>query len=828
MVRKRKKSRKSRAAGSRPQARLSLEALEARGGDLLQAGKYKEAITVFKQILQQEQRPEWIESLAEAYAGRARGLADKGMFKEAAVIWRNRAESCDRFLAEPQYIELLLQSGQIEPALQLVRAQRKQIEERGYLPRLRIPCAVQALAGEEALLDLFPEDDPLRRDFPAALAALQAYCGGEDAEMERQLKAISFRSPFRDFRQILKALSLLERDVSGAEGLLGRVDAGSPFYPLSIMVRASQWSDPEFLRRYQGMGIAERHFATALKGWSTEQLRVAQELRQLGERPGPDRLLRFLLRNKETLGEAYVRETAMRILVSHPRGEAACIRSLGQLSRFHRDRIAALRMEGEGAPHEIFNTWVDLCLTLSKPELRQDPEYPLIEALIRRRTARQWLRSRPPGAPTLNVLENALKLDPDDQPSYLELIRLYRGERKLKDARRLLDEALFRYPEDIEVLTEAVETALASSAFKKAARFARRALDLDPINPRVRGILLDSHLAHARKQIQQKKIPLARKELEEAANWARTEQDQGRIDLTLGILELSGGDRAAAQHCFLSGFERTGGGLAGRFQLLLEAGRMGRPMATVLKQSRLPKLPRRATREQVLALIHALSESADEDEENLIEALEFLEGPLERAAGLEYSQAEMERLCEAWLRLEQDELRARYARVALKHWPDTPIFVFHQIGANQGMFIRTSLGDHRRLDTAYERARADGDTRTAHRIGELLSSCAPFMELDDEPLDPFDFDQGPGGLPDGLDLEQLIDLLMQPGGPPDIAELKRGLGVEGARRLLRELLKGNFDPGRLDDILGGLATPKGRKKPRKKTTKDGPDQFDLF
>lgn len=829
MTRRRKKNRKSRAGASKSQAGPTLEQLETQARNLLQAGKHREAIAALKRLLHLEQRPEWTESLAQAYAGRAHGLAVKGMFKEAAVIWRNRADVCHRFLAEPSYIELLFQSGQFEAALQLIQEQYLQIEERGDLPRLRLLCAAQVLAGQESLLDLFPEDDPLRRDFPAALAAVQAYCKGDDVELERQSKAIPFRSPFRDLRQILKALSLLHGDPSGAEALLHRVDAGSPFFPLSTTIRDSQLPDQDFIRRYQGMGAAERRFAAALKGWSAEQLRLAQELYQLDERPGVDKSLRFLLRNKEALGDQYVRDTAMRILVSHPRGEVAYTKSLGQLPRFHRDRIAVLRMEEEAPPHEVFNAWSDLCLILDEPELRQDPENALIEALILRRLSRQWLEIGPPNPPALTALESALRCDPDDQPSYLELIRLYRKAGKLKDARRLLDQALSRYPEDTGVLTEAVETAMASSAFKKAARFARRTLELDPINPKVRDILLSSHLAHARKQIQQKKIPLARRETEAAANWARTEEAQGRIDLVRGILELSDGDRAAARSCFLSGFERTGGGLVGRFQLLMEAARMGRPMASVLKEARLPRLPRKPTREQVLSLIRALSESVNEDEGTLFEAVEFLEGPLKSAARLDFSLAEMERLCEAWLRLELSDLRIPYARAALKRWPDTPVFVFHQIDASQEMFMPISAGERQRLERAHRRARSEGDMRTVHRIEELLDAGFPFVEPDDEPFDPFGFDAGPGGLPDGLILEQIVDMLMQPGGPPEIAEMKRELGAKGTRSLLQEMLQEGSDPDRLDGILDGLGKPKPRKKTRNKRMKDDdPDQFDLF
>jgi len=817
MAVRRKKKRGSRASGSKALKQLSLEALESHAGELLQAGKYKEAIAAYKLLLQRERRPAWFDAMAEAYAGRARGLAGKGMFKEAAVIWRNRADTCGRFLAEPVYIELLFHSGQFEAARQLIQEQFTRIKEQGDLPTLRLLCAVQALAGRESLLSLFPEDDLLRRDFPAALAALKAYCGGDDDEMERQLKAISFRSPYRDFRQILKALSLLESDQSRAEALLARVDADSPFQPLVSAISVSLLPDQAFLRRYQQMGDAERRFTAALKGWGAEQLKLIQELHQLGERPGADRLLPFLLRHKARLGERYVREVAMRILVSYPRGETLYERSLGRLSYFDRLRIDALRLEGETAPEVVVRHWRNLCDVLAESERGQEPDNRMTMALILRRLARLWLESRFPPAFVLADLDHALKCDPDDLPAYLELIRLYREEGNLKDARRLQDEATARYPEDVDLLIEVVETAIAGNAFKKASRFARRILELDPINPRIRDILVQSHLAHARKQILGRKYRLARNELDEAANWVRTAVGRGRIDLVRGILELEEGNRAAARTLFGSGFEQTGGGLAGRFQLLMEAGRMGRPMADTLKQARLPKLARRITREQVLALHQAIGESAGQERAILIEAVQSLQEPLKRAAGLAFSRVEMESLCESWRQLDLQELRSRYAQAALKRWSGAPVFIFHQIEARHGLILMLSRGEEEQLLEAYDRAQAEGDMRTAHRIGDLLSGGTRFPDEHeyDPSLDSDDFD---GQIGEEA-LEGLVDMLMQPGGPPEIAEIKRLLGEKETRRLVREMLQGDFDLGWLENTVKELLKPKSPKASHKKVKK---------
>ena len=44
---------------------------------------------LFKLMIRQDPRPDWRQSLAEAYRGRARALAAKKMFKEAAMVVEN-------------------------------------------------------------------------------------------------------------------------------------------------------------------------------------------------------------------------------------------------------------------------------------------------------------------------------------------------------------------------------------------------------------------------------------------------------------------------------------------------------------------------------------------------------------------------------------------------------------------------------------------------------------------------------------------------------------------------------------------------------------------
>ncbi|MEA3410450.1 MAG: tetratricopeptide repeat protein, partial [Pseudomonadota bacterium] len=524
MRRNRKKYKGPKGADRKRRSPLSTGDLEAHATDLLENRRYKEAIAAFKDLLQRDPRQPWLEALSTAYAGRAEELAAKGMIKEALAIWRGRTELCDTPLAEPAYIELLMQAGRIDTAIGVLAEHPDEPEIQRFLPKLRALAAAQALAGREATLDFFPGDDPVVRDFPAALAALQAYCQRDDGAVETHLKAIPFRSPYRDLRQILKALLRFDTDAADAERSLARIDSGSPFSGICDAMRAARLPNPEFMRRCGELNPPERRFATVLRGWTPQQVKRVLELRQLGDQPRPDALMRFLLRHREPLGQDWVRETAMRLLVHQPGGKGHFNRAFGKMSEFHRHRIQALHLEEEGdAPDEIFNTWREAYLASNQPTGSPDTDPELTAAMVLRRSVDRWLRTEPPQPTTVRALEVSLTLDPDDVPTYLKLIRHYRDAGELKDARRVLESALDRYPKDAVVLTEAVETALAGNAFKKAARFARQALERDPINARVRDILVVSHLSHARKQIRQGKNALARKELDEAANWARTE-----------------------------------------------------------------------------------------------------------------------------------------------------------------------------------------------------------------------------------------------------------------------------------------------------------------
>jgi tetratricopeptide (TPR) repeat protein len=95
--------------------------LAERGIESMRLGHFKDAIEALKQLVQQDARPEWRQRLVDAYAGRACSLADKGMFKEAAIVFENTLTP-DGMIREPAlYLNCLIRLGQHQKAARLAQ-----------------------------------------------------------------------------------------------------------------------------------------------------------------------------------------------------------------------------------------------------------------------------------------------------------------------------------------------------------------------------------------------------------------------------------------------------------------------------------------------------------------------------------------------------------------------------------------------------------------------------------------------------------------------------------------------------------------------------------
>jgi len=739
--RKKRRQRKKQAEQSSPVtcAALARQALEA--------GHYRDAVTHFKALLKIEDADEPRAGLAAAYQGRARELAAKGMLKEALTIWDNRSRFCPGAMPDPEHFRILVRTGHTGEAIRGYR-QMKQSGDKDTLSEFCRVLAALHLAGGSGLEEELSDDDPIIVHGVHARGALISWCKSDDLAVGEALAKIPFRSPYRDWALILKALIKWPADTAGAGALLQRVPAGSAFSPLARAAGLALMPDSEFTDALTHADEATYRFAAALRGWTATRMALYSELKRLGEPPSANSLAKVMHRHRVNLGEDWVQHHGMRLLLDrYPRGLShSPLANNARLSAFHRDLIGAWHQEETNDPWAIINAWEGVIRHLRDPS---DPAPSSDDALrvaaIQRRLETEWHMLEYPDDPwddkslsqrALNHFAESLSFDPDDKPTSIRLIIYCRGKSDLKQARQVLEQALTRWPDDVNVLAEALNTAVAGSAYKKAAGYAQRILALDPVNNEAIGGLLEAHLSHARKQMHKGRSDLVERELAAADPWARGEKATAKLECLRGIV-LFDNDRLAGSTA-LRGMMEQLGGMTGQLMLALEIACLNRPVASFMKKLEVTKITR-PDKAEFLCFLRELREAMDTHANLPREVAAYFEPALQRAAGLELTLPESETACETLQRCGLEDARLAHARAALKRWPGQPNLEFHAVGARLNTTHQpVTEAEIERLETAWNRAREDGDTRTAHRIGELLDDImisAPGHHLPDEPPD---------------------------------------------------------------------------------------------
>ncbi len=747
----------------------------------LDAGRFREAIEVYKELLKTERRAEWVESLALAYAGRAEELQAKSMIPEALTIWRNRATACGKPLADAAYIDCLCLSGASADAFKLIAAIESPAERTAVETRL----AAMALLLSADGLAVLPADSLLRRHHASAVAALGACSAGDAQAVDAALREIPFRSPYRDLNPVLKALGLVQTSPAQAQELLTRVGVDSPFARLAAVVRVATLPDDEWLPALAAMDNAGQQILLELKGCPAPQRPRLLELARLGPTPAPEKVLAILLRSRKNLSP-HVDALCLRLLpldTSHTREISEYSKCLPP---FEEARADALRAENTQRGIPARERWLtaistlglsaddsrNAAMILQRVAIGSDLDIPL-ELL-----SDQYLQQ----------MEKSLELDPDNPAGRQYLIRAHIRSGELKLARQQLEIALARAPNDTETLLMAVETALVSASPKKAVGYAKQLLKLDPINPKVRSLIGDACLAQARKQIRAKRADLAIKELDEALTWLA---DVGSRQIAAVLRALCASD-ASSDGLLRDAVAGFVGPLSAGFCLAMEAHRCKlEPNALFgragLKQSAKPDSADLAN------FVRLLNAVGDKEQKTIAPALACVRNLIDLAAATPLSEAERMAVCEALLRRSEYTALKTHVRAALKQSPQNPILTYFAAVAkteNKPWDLQDPLLEQ--LEDAHDRAERAGDQRTAHRITEFL-----------------DRDMYPdgGGMPfepESLEIDDsqargILKMVIQMSGPKKFMDIVR-LDVGAAKFNAMKAAAGN-DEQRLIDAL---------------------------
>jgi cellulose synthase operon protein C len=704
------------------------DVLADRGREALRAGRFKEAVEVFKQLVRQDKCPEWSRHLGDAYAGRARALADKGMFKEAAMVLENTLPFGATIREPVLYLTCLIRQGSYQKARQTALS---------CLSRPP-PADADGVAGVAALLSLAvpapgappgpgPDGDGWTKASEAARATLGAWLQGKQPEaVDRLLASIPLRSPFGPLRLILKSLTTPSDAASKARGLLAMVPAGSMFESIRAAAEATLADDAaELLAAWSRLRPAQRTFVAETRGLRSAGTALLDEILD-AERRGPAALFSLLTKPGLALPEADLRGACLDLLPALPAHFQQFNRRFEPLTTDQRNRVLALAGEMRGDWQQAEEHWCNLAESLSHQSV---PDARLKQAVVLRHLAD--LAQRHPddfddawGDPVADYLERSLKADPDHLPATLALLDRCRKADSPKDWHQATEQAVRRFPGNAAVLLHAVDATVARSAYKKAAGFARRLLTLDPINQSARQRMIELQLAYARKQMRSGRADLAGKALSQAAEWERPDAPSAALRIGQALVTMQGDQSTELASGLRHAVQIAGGGTVGWFRAVLEAALMGwseqrrQPLHRELAAAGAGE----PSRELILSLIGMLGQKEIRDSKRVVASVLWRIEPLLAAgSGIAWSPAEFQTIAASLHELTAyDALRA-YARDALRRDAGDPAARFYRIVAQvKGNRDHLIGAQEAELADLMDRAASRQDFHALNRVRRFL------------------------------------------------------------------------------------------------------------
>ncbi|MCB2182408.1 MAG: hypothetical protein KQH63_10310 [Desulfobulbaceae bacterium] len=757
---KKKQNRKKRIENS--VAKLTVQQLEEKGMGLLDSGSFQQAAKYFKELLKKEDSEEFRQLLAQANRGRVGRLLKKNMVKEALVLLSAMERDFGSSGLESLHVQLLLKTGRLAEAASLYGVKRGKIDAKNS-GLLDVLFGAYLLSGGEGQKEDLLPDSAVARHLPSADKAVVAYCSADNEAAERAVKEISFRSPYREVRLLIKGLMLFEENPEKARTFLDKIDSDSPFRRLADFYGLRFGEPAAILTALSGASPAQRKVFETVLGLDRKRLTVLAGL--AGSENKPQRLYRVVTSSGNCLADDLKKSLTQRILPHCGIDVMSILERSRQFPEMEMIRLIALAAQLDGEPTIAVEMWDDF---LERTE-KLTPENTLIRALILRHQAMLMQRGRYFFYPDeiLQKLEKSLEYDPVDKKTWLQAFEIAANSDERKHY-HLVNRAIEFFPDDADMLLKIIEAAAQRGAFKKASRFADRLLAIDPINTRAKELLVEARLAHGRKLAGQGKAQLARREFEAAGANTRSVRYQGRHFICLGMLSLLEKRDEEGLALIEQGGRQGASPLSFKLLTAVEA-RLMKMNAGRLKQ--FDKEVRRAAahqaeKQEILRIAGWVKSFSGRHWHALAESCKALVKFFRQAADMEWSREEGLLICRSLLRAALFPPLEKLAVALLAKWPEHPELEFYRIRARSEKRDRKiSAADVDRLEDALEAAVKKGDYDLADRIDYLLKQ----LRFRTGPARDFDFDDDV--FPE--DDDPFDDLFKLPASPPGKKEKQK-------------------------------------------------------
>jgi tetratricopeptide (TPR) repeat protein len=583
----------------------SLAVLRSRSERARAEGRFQQALELAKQLYKRQPTPEYRELLKDVYLGRARQLRSQGQTRDALTVLETALRVDE---TTPAWLEQvaaeMARAGGAARALALV----ERVPEAASAGRIRGFAADAAVEEPSAIRPVLPP--PLQAELDSILQASRQLETGDDEGARTTLQAIGLRSPFLEWKLLLRGLqAYYQNDDPRAVENWQRLDPerlparlAAPFrFLIDPPFRASQPASTQASIQRQLDAVQSSTLSAQLRA-----LRTALGNRQ--SLAGAYRQAEVLLPTLRQQAPALVPRLAAclywAILDSGPDDLMRYRRVFGAPPddpEFH--RLQALAYEKAGDWSEAHRCWQQYVKDIAAhPEAWPDGQAARAQALVWLRMGRnavEVLQERdalpdfgpfgsfsPFGMPERpralkpgpeQCLQHSIDLAPDLLEPYRALLGYHLDEEHEAKAEKAARQLLEHFPQHAPTLETLAELRRRRGDPAEALQLLQRALHANPLDREMRRKVAHAHLEEARALVADKRYDEARQQTEAAETLFGTPLPE--VLCVRAACDLKAGEAARAEEVLQDLRGRPTEPLALAYAMLVEAVRCKLPPA---------------------------------------------------------------------------------------------------------------------------------------------------------------------------------------------------------------------------------------------------------
>ncbi len=682
----------------------------------LKAGHFKEAIELYKQLLQTENKEQWRQRLAYCYLQTAHIYAARGIYKEALLLWANYSRYAQPpYKAYDHYISWLLQTNdlaRVQSCLEHLTAQQLDTQ----YAELTNLLGLLMLTEHPELQHTLARDSVFIAHFKLAQSAMLALQADKPDQIHENLNSIPYRSAFRDFRTLLKAFLSMPQDVEQARSLLVKIPSESAYAQTAGLLLTCTQRGSRLAHDLQQMNFQQSRIIAEIKGLNRQQLEFADQLStQIGHLSDKQKL-NLAIQYKSLCNTEFTQQLCHALLISYPAGRRIFNKNFTSVDKFEDNRLKALASERNNNVYEADYYW-NQCIALLKPE---DTDYQLKTALILRHiaTLKEDTDSQ------VQLLIDSLHYDPEDRDVYLQILKHSSHQQDTSgDYDEWLTRTLDKFPDDMEVLNLAIRHASKYKAVNKAGLYAEKLLNIDPLNTLAKQTLFTSHLVQARKLIKDRQYQQAKTEIQLAEKLNLGKKYSVHYELLQGLALISKqhkkqGLERVTQSLHTLNFDPVNAYFQGAMEALLT----GLSVAETVHH--LAPTQNHILSAQALTRLNQLIKQYSKEGDNEIsihQALENIAAVIKYSMSTQhYDEKELLAFCQTLDHINHFDLLRHCSCLAQERW-NKPMWAYYRVHAeSDGMPERCTAGNISELMHYQQLAKSTKDQRALVLINNFL------------------------------------------------------------------------------------------------------------